>query len=81
MERNGVINAIYHRRYDPEDFQEHSECVICYEPFKADDEVTPLPCNPAHYFHTECLKPWFQRNNTCPLCREVISADAFEQLR
>ena len=50
-QRNGVLNAIVNRKYNPEDFKEHSDCAICMCEYEEDDEVTPLPCNAAHYFH------------------------------
>lgn len=35
-----------------------SECIICAEPYKETDEVTPLECHESHLFHTECLRTW-----------------------
>lgn len=32
-----------------------TECCICLEEFKDDDEIVPLPCNPKHYFHADCI--------------------------
>ncbi|XP_070578843.1 E3 ubiquitin-protein ligase synoviolin B-like [Ptychodera flava] len=43
-------------------------CIICRE-----EMVTgckKLPCN--HIFHTNCLRSWFQRQQTCPTCRMDI---------
>lgn len=25
-----------------------------------------------HCFHKECIKPWFQEHNSCPVCRHTI---------
>ena len=58
------------RLYNPVDFKEHSECSICTSEFTKDSEVTPLPCNPGHYFHSACLIVWLRKSNTCPLCRK-----------
>ena len=33
-------------------FKPQGECIICMEPYKDDDDVTPLPCHESHYFHT-----------------------------
>ena len=47
-------------------------CSICMELLSNDDkelEIVPL-CR--HSFHKECLDPWKERSNFCPLCRGVI---------
>ncbi|KAI5294719.1 hypothetical protein KEM56_005786, partial [Ascosphaera pollenicola] len=30
-----------------------------------------LPCG--HNMHNECLKPWVERANSCPICRRVFN--------
>lgn len=30
-----------------------------------------LPCN--HNLHNECLKPWVERANSCPICRQSFN--------
>ena len=32
--------------------------------------ATLLPCG--HYLHDECLKPWVERANSCPICRQTF---------
>ena len=54
-ERKSVIDAIVTRQYNPEDFKEHTDCAICMTEFAEDDQVTPLPCNTGHYFHSACI--------------------------
>lgn len=29
------------------------------------------PCG--HYFHNDCLKPWIERTNSCPICRRSFN--------
>lgn len=46
------------------------DCAICYEPFS--DTALTLPCAEhgcLSFFHSDCIRPWFERNPTCPLCR------------
>jgi hypothetical protein len=55
-----------------------NECFICFE-YKNDDGIIPIylknqslylcqcVCNGS--VHNECLKIWFNKNKTCPICR------------
>ena len=47
-------------------------CIICYVPFREGDKIGDLPyCN--HVFHSDCLKQWIARKNTCPMCLKPIA--------
>mgnify|MGYP003612516862 CR=1 FL=1 len=43
------------------------KCVFCFEEFKREEVIRLLPCT--HYFHNHCLRPWFDSNTACPVCR------------
>ena len=51
-------------------------CAICQDEFKLGDKAIKLPCSDSHYFHCSSDKelcggilPWFENNNSCPICR------------
>lgn len=48
-------------------------CSICCNSIKLGDTAQLLPCN--HMFHPDCIKPWFNENNTCPICRLEIRTE------
>ncbi|CDS09196.1 hypothetical protein LRAMOSA10556 [Lichtheimia ramosa] len=49
-------------------------CIICKDNLKTSDQpVTKMPCG--HYFDRECLVPWLQLHNTCPLCRFEVETE------
>ena len=45
-------------------------CVICADLYKKDEFVIKLDCK--HNFHKKCLLKWFDKDDTCPLCRNVV---------
>jgi len=45
-------------------------CVICADLYKEEEFVIKLNCD--HIFHKKCLIKWFEKDNTCPLCRNVV---------
>ncbi|KAH8556301.1 hypothetical protein BGW37DRAFT_471880 [Umbelopsis sp. PMI_123] len=49
-------------------------CIICKENFhESQSVVTKMPCH--HYFDQECLLPWLQLHNTCPMCRYTVETE------
>lgn len=48
-------------------------CSICHEAYGAGDEVVELPCD--HCFHPDCVMPWLEAHNTCPVCRLELPAE------
>lgn len=62
-------------RYQQEFGDCKRDCNICLSTSEDGERWVMLPCG--HAFHEECLKPWLEKNNTCPVCRyELEMADA-----
>lgn len=49
-----------------------SQCTTCMEKFELDERVAELDCH--HIFHPDCIIPWLNRHNTCPICRQAVDA-------
>ncbi|XP_029938301.1 E3 ubiquitin-protein ligase RNF126 isoform X2 [Salarias fasciatus] len=47
------------------------ECPVCKEDYIVGENVRQLPCN--HMFHNECIVPWLEQHDTCPVCRKSLS--------
>ncbi len=67
--------------YDPEKFKTYNECIICTVEFNSEAQITPLPCNIKHYFHTECITEWLKNKPECPLCRYKITVEELERFK
>mmetsp|Transcript_5046 Transcript_5046/g.16460 ORF Transcript_5046/g.16460 Transcript_5046/m.16460 type:complete len:324 (+) Transcript_5046:279-1250(+) len=52
-----------------------TECAVCREELKLGEEVQQMPCNKTHVFHPDCLKPWLDAHNSCPVCRFELPTD------
>jgi len=69
------LNNLEEFKVDEEFIKRQLQCSICLEDFKLNDECIVLNCNEdKHIFHKgndNCsgIKPWLERNNTCPMCR------------
>ena len=52
-----------------------SKCPICLDSLLTDDkqELISLRCN--HFFHKNCITSWCDRQQTCPICKDVIKLD------
>lgn len=53
-------------------------CVVCQDEYNIGDEVMGLSkdeevCH--HIFHANCLLPWLNQHNSCPVCRFELPTD------
>jgi len=63
------------------DISEDKECSVCKCTYQLNEECTELPCG--HFYHSDCILPWLERSNSCPLCRFELPTDDedYEQRR
>lgn len=52
------------------------ECAVCMEALQPEQRAISFPCG--HEFHSKCVKPWLESNNTCPTCRFKLSMPGLE---
>lgn len=50
-----------------------NSCSICKDEFMVGNTCINLPCK--HYFHKDCILPWLQEHNSCPVCRFELPTD------
>lgn len=50
-------------------------CSICMEQFQDNEIIVQLECN--HLFHKNCVDPWKEKNEKCPLCKTDMKLKSF----
>ncbi|RUS18010.1 hypothetical protein BC937DRAFT_89232 [Endogone sp. FLAS-F59071] len=49
-------------------------CTICKDVFHTSgSQITKMPCG--HFFDRDCLLPWLELHNTCPMCRAEVETE------
>lgn len=48
-------------------------CAVCKDEASVGEKVTRLPC--CFMYHGECILPWLEISNTCPVCRFELPTD------
>ncbi|CAF3880932.1 unnamed protein product, partial [Rotaria sp. Silwood1] len=52
---------------------EENKCGVCWDEFELNQTLRRLTC--LHLYHKQCIDPWLQRNNQCPICLLNIYRD------
>lgn len=58
---------------DLNDEENKTACAVCKDEILVVEKVTELPCS--HYYHWDCIVPWLNIRNTCPVCRHELPTD------
>ncbi|KAL7110986.1 hypothetical protein ACP275_05G060400 [Erythranthe tilingii] len=50
-----------------------AQCAVCKDDFEMGTVVKQMPCK--HVYHEECIMPWLELHNSCPVCRYELPTD------
>ena len=76
LARKAVSNLKTYQIPSADELERYNDlCIVCREDLM-NRNCRKLPCG--HIYHTSCLKSWFQRKQSCPLCRFDVLSDTVQ---
>lgn len=69
-----AINGLPVVKIDEESLaSDNSQCAVCKDTFELGEEAKQMPCK--HIYHSDCILPWLELHNSCPVCRHELPTD------
>ena len=66
------ISTILNKSFVNTQYVKNETCTICLDDF-SNKKIIKLKCN--HVYHYDCILPWLEENNNCPLCRDQFNKE------
>ena len=69
------MKNVIRNKFNPDQNEGNTECIICMCEYEPNDEIIELPCDRRHFFHAGCIENWLKKNNSCPMCKKPITME------
>ncbi|XP_073001735.1 E3 ubiquitin-protein ligase RING1-like [Typha latifolia] len=68
-----VVGSLPDVKVSEEMMATNEECAVCKDAFEVGEAAKQMPCK--HVYHKDCILPWLELHNSCPVCRYELQTD------